>query len=148
MCWVENLSKTPTRKHHLGIHGHSNQNLTRIAWTYFNKQWVIKWNSGRAECKQSYEQDLFDNWHVPFLRVYKKKHTVFNFQLPYSITNLKFVHFSPMLQLLENKIKIKVHSLKEKTYALFAIISVIRRKKVNTDVTVSYNEPSLSPILG
>jgi porphobilinogen deaminase len=53
-----------------------------------------------------------------------------------------------MLQLLENKIKIKVHSLKEKTYALFAIISVIRRKKVNTDVTVSYNEPSLSPILG
>jgi hypothetical protein len=48
-----------------------------------------------------------------------------------------------MLQLFENKIKIRSTLIQGKTYALVAIISAIRRKKVNT-----YNEPSLSPILG
>jgi len=79
ICWVENLAQTSTRKRHLRIRGHSNQNRTRVAWTYFNKQWVIKWNSCEAQCKQSYEQALFDNWRVPFLRLCKKKLTVFNF---------------------------------------------------------------------
>lgn len=79
MCWEENLAKTSTRKRHLCIHGHSKQNPTRMAWTYFNKQRIIKRNSCKTECKQSYEQALFDNWRVPFLRVCKKKLTVFNF---------------------------------------------------------------------
>jgi len=52
-----------------------------------------------------------------------------------------------MLQLFENKIKIRSTLIQGKTYVVVAIISVIRRKKVNTELTVSYNEPSLSPIL-
>jgi hypothetical protein len=49
-----------------------------------------------------------------------------------------------MLQLFENKTKIRSTLIQGKIYALVAIISVIRRKKINTDVAVSYNEPSLS----
>lgn len=104
---LKNLSKSPTRKHHLCIHGHSNQNRTRMAWTFSTSSESLNGTAAELNVNKSYEQDLFDNWHVPFLRLCKKKFTVSNFQLPYSITNLKFVHFSSVLQLLENNIKIR-----------------------------------------
>jgi hypothetical protein len=57
------------------------------------------------------------------------------------------VNVSSILQLSENKIKIRSTLSQGKNYALVAIISIIRRKKVNTDVAVSYNESSLFPVL-